>query len=110
MVSAHTRGPKMTTPKSNEPWYPTQAQLADPEKIERAFRNLLDLHYALEKHVVNLTDHIAKTTKPTTGPPPGSGPSDSMLLGLRVAPVDTSTLADGATLKFSKKNGNLQFS
>lgn len=42
-----------------------------------------------------------------SGPyPPGGGPVDTTLLGLPVQPIDASALADGATLKFSKKTGN----
>jgi hypothetical protein len=93
-------------------WYPTSLQLKDPEWTERSFRQMLKQHYDLQDQVSAMREQMASDGRRTgkKGPPPGSGPADSMLLGLRVSPVDTSTLADGATLKFSKANGNLEFS
>jgi len=88
-------------------WFPTVSQLKDPVSTERSFRQVLN-------HVYELQDKLSAMQPASggspTGPPAGSGPSDSMLLGLRVAPVDVQTLADGATLKFSKKDGNFKFS
>jgi hypothetical protein len=72
-------------------------------------------HYALSDQFAALqskqgtTGATTPNTSASSGPPPGSGPTDTMLLGLHVAPVDTTTLADGATLKYSKKNGNFVF-
>ena len=97
---------------SGQRWYPSREQLKDPVATERAFRQLLTQHYDLQDQVMAMREQLAKPAAnlAPSGPPPGSGPADSMLLGLRVAPVDTATLADGATLKFSKKNGNFSFS
>jgi hypothetical protein len=89
-------------------WFPTQAQLSDPSTLERTLRQVLTQHYDLVEQV-----RAMKAPKPAeaekAGPPPGSGPTDSMLLGLRVAPVNAKTLADGAKLTYVKASGNLQF-
>lgn len=87
-------------------WYPTTSQLGDPAKLEIAFRQALNKIYELQNEVARLKG----AAPPKPGPPPGSGPADSMLVGLFVAPVDTKSLANGATLKYNKANGNLEFS
>ena len=89
-------------------WYPTKQQVSeDPEKC---FRQLLKQHYALLDQFNDYkTKNPPQAAPKASGPPPGCGPADTMLLGLRVAPVDTSTLADGATLKYKKVNGNFYF-
>ena len=90
-------------------WYPTTAQLSDPASTERTVRQILDMHYQLQdQHTALLAKVNAPAAKPS-GPPPGSGPSDSMLLGLRVLPVDANQLADGAKLQYSAADGNFQF-
>ena len=89
-------------------WYPSANQLDSPEKLERAFRQLLGQHYAHVDKVNSLM--MPKEGTSSSGPPPGSGPADSMLLGLRVQPADPQALADGATLKYNKKSGTFQFS
>jgi len=91
-------------------WYPTTQQLKDPSSLERSFRQLLDQHYALQDAHDELLAKVNAPTDKLKGPPPGSGPTDTQICGLYVAPIDTRTLADGAALKFSKKNGNLAFS
>jgi hypothetical protein len=88
-------------------WYPTTEQLKDPVALERTLRQMLSQHYSLVDKVGAMNDK-PEETKPS-GPPPGSGPSDSMICGLRVAPVDTQTLADGARLTFVKSQGHFQF-
>src|ERR1700674_2816802 len=91
-------------------WYPSREQLKDPEATHRTLKQVLDQHYAL---VDRINAMAATQAQPAAGapagPPAGSGPADTMLLGLRVAPVDTQTLADGAVLTFSKANGNFRF-
>jgi hypothetical protein len=92
-------------------WFPSKEQLKDPVKLERSFRQLLSQHYDLQDRFSALHAQVQdQSSKQSSGPPPGSGPTDSMILGLRVAPVDVQTLADGAALKFSKKDGNFKFS
>ena len=95
---------------SSSRWYPTENQLSDPKKLMAAFKQLLDQHYTLTDQFASYKAANPPTASAPSGPPPGSGPADSMLLGLPVVPVDTNTLANGATLKFVKTNGNFQFS
>lgn len=91
-------------------WYPSRDQLKDVDATHRAFRQLLDQHYALVDRL-NAMEQTGKSIAgtPAAGPPPGSGPTDTQLLGLRVAPVDTNTLANGAVLTFDKASGNFKF-
>jgi hypothetical protein len=91
---------------SESRWYPSKSQLDSPEKLERAFRQLLTQHYA---HVDKVNAMQIPKEASSSGVPPGSGPSDSMLLGLRVAPTDPQALADGAKLTYSKKDGVFKF-
>lgn len=89
-------------------WYPSKQQLKDPESIEQSFRQLLTQHYALQDQ---FNDLKTKSSAPATAAPASTdSPAGTKLAGLYVAPVDTQTLADGATLKFNKKAGNFQFS
>lgn len=92
-------------------WYPTVDQLKDPARTESAFRQLLDQHYALLDKVNGMAAASkAEKDKPAPkGPPPGCGPTDTQICGLRVAPVDVQSLADGTKLTYVKKNGNFQF-
>ena len=102
----------MTKPKfsSQTRWFPNSTQLNSPENLQNAFRQLLEQHYALQDHVTNLTNQISKPAgEAPSGPPPGCGPTDTQLLGLRVAPVDTKNLANGATLKYNASQGNFSF-
>ena len=91
-------------------WYPTTQQLKDPSALERSFRQLLDQHYALQDEHNALLARVNTHVEKPTGPPPGSGPTDTMLLGLRVEPVDSRTLANGATLKWVAADGRFKFS
>jgi hypothetical protein len=101
-------------PSSNNRWYPQADQLKDPHTTQRAMKQVLDQLYTLQdQHSALQASHTAlqsKVGKTQEGPPPGSGPTDSQIVGLRVAPVDTNTLANGATLKFVKASGHFEFS
>ena len=118
----------MATKQTNR-WYPTSTQLSDPAATQQSFRVLLDQFYQLQDSHQTLTQQVeamgktqlagqqkgpegeAKLSTPaSSAPPPGSGPSDTMLLGLRVAPIDSQNLANGATLKYNKSSGNFEFS
>jgi hypothetical protein len=78
-----------------------------PDDMVAVFKQVLDQHYKLADR---LNAMEAKSSVPAkSGPPAGSGPVDTMLLGLHVAPIDTTTLADGTKLTYVKKNGNFQF-
>lgn len=103
----------MATEQKLKRWYPSKQQLAKPEELERAMRQVLKQHYDLVDRHNDLLDRVGKLSVAggtSSQFPPGSGPADTLLLGLRVLPVDTQTLADGATLKFVKAQANFQFS
>ena len=93
-------------------WRPSQQQLDSPEKLQMAFKQLLDQHYALvDAHastVEQLKSAQATVARMQQGPGRGNGPADSVLLGVLVQPADFGTLADGATLKWDKKSGTLK--
>jgi hypothetical protein len=95
-------------------WYPSSDQLKDPASTQRAMKQVLDQLYALQdQHDKLQAAHSAlqaKVNAPVSGPPPGSGPTDTQILGLRVEPVDTQVLANGAALKFNKARGTFSFS
>jgi hypothetical protein len=90
-------------------WYPTTQQLKDPSALERSFRQLLEQHYALQDaHDALVAKVNAPVSKPT-GPPPGSGPTDTQICGLFVAPIDANSLADGTKLTYVKAQGQFVF-
>jgi hypothetical protein len=90
-------------------WFPNQTQLAGPDTLERSFRQLLTMHYSLQDRFDALMQRqSAKTMQEQSGG--GGGPVDTMIAGLRVQPVDTTTLANGATLKWDKASGTFKFS
>lgn len=90
-------------------WFPSQQQLRDPSSLERSFRQLLEKHYSLQDQFDAMREQMAKpaSTKPATTT--NSGPADTKLLGLNVEPVDTTSLANGATLKYNKARGTFSF-
>ena len=95
-------------------WYPTQDQLKDPQATQRAMKQVLDQLYSLQDaHAKLSADHAAlkaKVPDASKNPfPPGSGPTDTVLLGLPVVSVDTNSLANGAALKYNKSSGNFSF-
>jgi hypothetical protein len=95
--------------QSSQRWYPSKSQLDSPEKLAAAFKQMLDQHYSLVDRSAAANATAAPSNTSSSGFPPGSGPYDTTLLGLRVAPVDVQTLADGTKLTFVKKSGNFQF-
>ena len=98
----------MSAPKS-ERWYPSKQQLDTPEKSQAAIRRVLDLHYQLQDAHNDLKSQIAAPAGGKSNVT-SSSPTSQQLLGLPVAPVNTQSLADGATLKWSKANGHFTFS
>jgi hypothetical protein len=90
-------------------WYPNSNQIKTPEQMLTTLRQVLNQHYALTDQVNALSKQTADPSAKPSGPPPGCGPADSQICGLRVAPVDTKALANGATLKFNKNSGNFEF-
>ena len=100
---------------STSNWYPVRTELDTPDKMMATLKQVLDQHYALQQRVNAMAKDGGKATSPTlgaeagqAGPPPGSGPTDTQILGLRVLPVNPSTLADGAKLTWVAKDGNFQ--
>lgn len=93
---------------------PTTQHLDTPEKLMMVFKQVLDQHYALrDAHAETLRQlHQlrAQVNAPQPRFPRGSGPTDTIVLGLPVQPIDTQQLADGAALKFEKATGSLKFS
>jgi len=91
-------------------WFPSPNQLKDPVSLERSFRQVL-------KHVYELQDQMDVAADPPAPAPSSNGngsagatgPSTSVMLGLRVAPIDTVNEADGNVLTYVKADGNLQF-
>jgi len=90
-------------------WYPTRDRLGSPAQLAEAFRVLLDQHYALQDRHDALLAKVNAPSSKTAEPPPGSGPTDTMLCGLRVEPVDSRTLANGAVLTWVAKDGRFKF-
>jgi hypothetical protein len=92
-------------------WYPTPNQLK-PEHLERTIRQMLQQHYDLQDQLDATREQLARPqlqpTNKTTGSN-GNGPADTKLLGLHVEPVDTNSMANGATLKFNKARGTFSF-
>lgn len=87
-------------------WYPTSNQIDTPEKMQNTLRIMLDQHYALQDaHDKLMAATSAPSEEPSSPYPPGSGPTDTMICGLRVQPVDTTTLSNGATVKWNKSTG-----
>jgi hypothetical protein len=88
-------------------------QLRNPKETRAALKQVLDQFYSLQdQHNALQKSHaelLAKSSEKPSGPPPGSGPTDTQLLGLFVEPVDTNSLANGATLKFNKARGIFSF-
>jgi hypothetical protein len=98
----------MSAADTNNRWYPTPDQVKDPAALERTLRQILKQHYDLQDRHNDLLRKV--NAAPASSSSTASGPSNTKLCGLPVSPVDTESLADGATLKFDKKNGNFKFS
>ena len=89
-------------PQSNQ-WFPSSSQLSDPSALERAFRQVLNKIYQMQ------TAPATPDATPGAQSASTSGPTTSMLVGLRVLPIDTTTLVDKAVLSYVKGQGNLEF-
>jgi hypothetical protein len=85
-------------------WYPVSSDLKDLAGVERSFRQLLTQHYALQDRLETMQSEQQAPAQASA-----SGPIDTKLLGLRVQPIDTKTLADGATLKWDRASGTFKF-
>jgi len=98
-------------PAQSSRFFPTLSQVSTPEALERTLRQVLTQHYTLVDQHNALKAQVNSPDPPPKGKgfPPGSGPADSMICGLRVLPVDVQTLANGATLKWNAKAGLFYF-
>lgn len=96
-----------------ERWFPSREQLRDPESLERTLRQVLTQHYALVDRIAGMASASTGTgtgkAEGAGAPASESGPSTTKLLGLHVEPIDTETLANGATLKYNKTRGTFSF-
>ena len=92
-------------------WYPQADQLKDPATTQRTMKQVLDQLYTLQdQHAELQKSHAELQSKVTaSGTTEVNGPANTKLLGLNVAPVDTNSLANGATLKYNKATGNFSF-
>lgn len=94
-------------PKAPSRYFPTTDKLDSPRNLLSVFQQVLTQHYKLRDDFDKYrSEHPAKKEE---GPSPGGGPTDTKICGLFVTPIDVATLADGATLKFDKKNGTFHF-
>lgn len=90
-------------------YYPTEADLSTPKKARAVLQQVLKQHYELlDAHTALQAQVAAQAAAPS--PPPSNGPTNTQLLGLPVTPIDTSTLTNGATLKWNKATGSFIFS
>ena len=90
-------------------WFPSSKQLQDPKALEKSFRQLLTQHYDLQDRFNRMQKEKDKPKVDDGTPPPGSGPTDTQICGIRVHPVDTQILADGAKLTYVKASGIFKF-
>lgn len=105
-----------SSPQSNPQqarYYPTEVDLSTPKKARAVLQQVLKQHYELaDSHTVlkqQNTDLAAQVATLQRIPPPG-GPTNTQILGLPVIPIDTSSLANGATLKWDRASGSFKFS
>jgi hypothetical protein len=80
-------------------WYPSENQLGSPADVQKALKQVLDLHYGLEDQQNTLAKRIPEVPQHTATSTPNP-PSTTSLLGLPVGPVDTTKLADGTKLTY----------
>ncbi len=92
-------------------WYPSSEQLKDPQSTERAFREILRMHYALTEQVGTL--HKKVDTMPAmAGTKASQVPNTAAvtnLLGLPIDPSDTTQLADGTKLTYVAATRSFRF-
>ena len=74
-------------------WYPSHAQLKDPQSTERSMREVLRMLYELQDSHAALQSQV-KNGQSAPAQPTNTA-SNTNLLGLPVEPSDTTQLADG---------------
>jgi hypothetical protein len=93
-------------------WYPSPNQLGKPEDLERAFREVLRMHYSLSRQVKDMADTQAKLPMAGTKAsqvPHGNTAAVTNILGLPIEPSDTTQLADGTSLKYVAATRSFKF-
>ena len=88
----------------NSRWYPSSAQLRDPQATERSFRNLLDMFYQLQ----DSQPQVSQPSQPAASVSTDTA-SITRLLGLPVQPADTTQLTDATVLTYDKLNRRFNF-
>ena len=92
-------------------WYPSANQLGKPEELERAFREVLRMHYAVSNQVGTL--HKKVNSLPTMAGTKASQVPNSAavtnVLGLPIFPADTTQLADGTKLTYVAASRRFEF-
>jgi hypothetical protein len=92
----------------NARWYPSHAQLKDPQTTERSFRQVLDMFYQLQDSHAALQEKIGKQSSQSTSTPTNTA-SVTNMLGLPVHPADTTQLADGTKLTYVAAKRRFEF-
>ena len=85
-------------------WFPNVGELDTPAKLERAIRQVLEQQYAVADRMTKV-----EARPPDPQAEAAQGPTNTKLCGLDVEPVDTQTLANGATLKYNSARGTFSF-
>jgi len=92
-------------------WYPSTHQLGKPEELERAFREVLRLHYSLSQRVTDIHETV-KAMPPMAGTKASQVPNSAAvtnILGLPISPSDTTQLADGTKLTYVAATRSFRF-
>lgn len=94
-------------------YYPTEQELKDPRSTRRVLQQVLKQHYDLARshaEALQTVDDLKGQLARVRATPTPMGPTNSQILGLPVTPIDTNSLANGATLKWNKATGSFIFS
>lgn len=92
-------------------WYPSHAQLDTPQKLEVAFRQVLEKVYSGRRDLDTLHETVKAMpamagTKASQVP---TGAAVTNILGLPISPSDTTQLADGTKLTYVKATRSFKF-
>jgi hypothetical protein len=92
-------------------WFPSKNQLGTPDELERAFREVLRLHYASSNKLNTLHDTVGKMPQ-MAGTKASQVPNSAAVtnvLGLPIFPADTTQLADGTKLTYVAASRRFEF-
>lgn len=96
-------------PQAVTHYYPTEKDFESPAKMRAVLQQVLKQHYELVDRHEELKAQVAIQAQ-TPPPPQPNGPTNTLLLGLPVTPIDALSLTNGATLKWDKASGSFKFS